>query len=368
MSEKERRTKGILTVIVIGVLFYGYSLLCLIKPSQDMSLSERRPLKQRPELKVEALASGEYSDDFEEYALDQAAFRDELRTAKSVYQSVIMRKLDHQGYYLTNGYISRLDYPLDTESIDNATERFRYIYDTYLADKDVSIYMSIIPDKNYFNEKLLYPAYDYNELVVRTREGMEYAQYISIMNTLSMEDYYKTDTHLRQERLAGVADFMGREMNVSVDTIYDEIKVTDDFKGVYYSQFGFPMRGEEMYYLTNSNLEDMIIYDHENNRQISMYDMEALEGNDPYEFYLHGPLSLITIENPNVSTVKELVIFRDSFGSNIAPLLATGYRKVTLVDIRYLPSNRLGQFIEFENQDVLFLYSTGVLNNSETLK
>lgn len=368
MSHKERRTKGILTVIVMGVLLYGYALLCFLKPSQDISQSERRPLKQRPELETEALAEGQYGDEFEEYAMDQAPFRDDLRTTKSVYQSVIMRKLDNQGYYLSNGYISRLDYPLDVESVDYATERFRYIYDTYLAGTDVSIYMSIIPDKNYFNEKLVYPTYDYNELVVKAREGMEYAEYISIMNTLSMEDYYKTDTHLRQERLVGVADFMAREMNTTVDTIYDEVLVTDDFKGVYYRQLGIPMKGEEMYYLTNSNLEDMVVYDHENNREISLYDMWALDGSDPYELYLYGPLSLITIENPNVSTVKELVVFRDSYGSNIAPLLATGYRKVTLVDIRYLPSSRLGQFIDFDNQDVLFLYSTGVLNNSETLK
>ncbi|MBR6635258.1 MAG: hypothetical protein IKL41_06515, partial [Clostridia bacterium] len=79
-------------------------------------------------------------------------------------------------------------------------------------------------------------------------------------------------------------------------------------------------------------------------------------------------ISLITIDNPNAKTDKELVLFRDSFGSSIAPLLATGYSKVTVVDIRYVQSAILGRFINFENADVLFLYSTLVLNNSETLK
>ena len=41
---------------------------------------------------------------------------------------------------------------------------------------------------------------------------------------------------------------------------------------------------------------------------------------------------------------------------------------VTLVDIRYLASNRLGNYIDFTDCDVLFLYSTGVLNHSDTLK
>ena len=52
----------------------------------------------------------------------------------------------------------------------------------------------------------------------------------------------------------------------------------------------------------------------------------------------------------------------------MAPLLVSGYRKITLVDIRYLHPDLLERYIEFDGQDVLFLYSTLVLNHSETLK
>ena len=72
--------------------------------------------------------------------------------------------------------------------------------------------------------------------------------------------------------------------------------------------------------------------------------------------------------SPNAATDKELIVFRDSYGSSLSPLLAEGYAKVTLVDIRYLPAARLGDFVDFHGQDVLFLYSTAVLNNSDTLK
>ena len=78
-------------------------------------------------------------------------------------------------------------------------------------------------------------------------------------------------------------------------------------------------------------------------------------------------LMLGYFENPDCESDKELVIFRDSFGSSIAPLLSEGYAKITLVDIRYLRADLLDRFIEFKNQYVLFLYSTSVLNHSETL-
>jgi hypothetical protein len=62
------------------------------------------------------------------------------------------------------------------------------------------------------------------------------------------------------------------------------------------------------------------------------------------------------------------VIFRDSFGSSIAPLFAEGYKKITLLDIRYLNQNLIENFVTFENQDVLFLYSTGVINNETAFR
>jgi len=44
------------------------------------------------------------------------------------------------------------------------------------------------------------------------------------------------------------------------------------------------------------------------------------------------------------------------------------YKTVTLVDIRYVSSAYLEQVFQFDNQDVLFLYSTTLLNNSMALR
>ena len=86
---------------------------------------------------------------------------------------------------------------------------------------------------------------------------------------------------------------------------------------------------------------------------------------DLYEVFLSGPRALMTIENSFATTDKELILFRHSFGSSIAPLFAGCYRKITLIDIRYISPSILDRFVNFENTDVLFLYSAQVLNNSE---
>ena len=52
----------------------------------------------------------------------------------------------------------------------------------------------------------------------------------------------------------------------------------------------------------------------------------------------------------------------------MVPLLVRDYSKVTLVDTRYLSSDLLDQFIDFHGQDVLFLYSSLILNSSSAIK
>ena len=99
-----------------------------------------------------------------------------------------------------------------------------------------------------------------------------------------------------------------------------------------------------------------------------VYDMAKFDGKDMYEGFLSGTQGILRIENPNATTDRELIMVRDSFGSAIAPLLVQGYRSVTLVDIRSVQIDFLDKFIDFHGQDVLFLYSTLVLNNSSTLK
>ena len=123
-----------------------------------------------------------------------------------------------------------------------------------------------------------------------------------------------------------------------------------------------------MYLLESDLLADCRVYDYESGQYTDVYNMDKLTSRDLYDVFLSGPKSLLTIENPNAATDRELVIFRDSFGSAIAPLLVRDYARVTLVDIRYIQIDVLNRFLDFHGQDVLLLYSVPVLNNSQTIK
>lgn len=363
----DKKIKNIVVALLCGLWVFGLALWGILQKDGELSVSERRKLQQMPEFNTETLLNGSFMSDFEKYSADQFPLRESFRRIKSVGEYYFFRQLDSNNIYLYKGYASQLEYPLKESSIDYASERFRYLYDTYLKDSGGDIYLSIIPDKNYFMaEDGGYPHLDFEELVESLRENTDYAKYIDIFPTLELSDYYRTDTHWRQEKLLGTANALADGLGVSLGLKYEERELDVPFYGVYYGQSALPLSGEKIVYLWNDMFDGVSVYNAETNGYGDVYDLARADGTDPYEIYLSGPRSLMVIENPNAVTDKELIIFRDSFGSSIAPLLIEAYSKITLVDIRYLPSAMLGRFIEFDGADVLFLYSTLVLNNSVT--
>ena len=69
-----------------------------------------------------------------------------------------------------------------------------------------NIYYTIIPDKNYFvnkgNLKL-----DYNKLQDMMKNNLTNLNYINIFDKLTLNNYYKTDTHWKQEDLFNVIKY-----------------------------------------------------------------------------------------------------------------------------------------------------------------
>ena len=63
-----------------------------------------------------------------------------------------------------------------------------------------NIYFTMVPDKNYFvNEGNL--KLDYNKMENMLKEKLTFAEYIKISDMLELSDYYKTDTHWKQENI-----------------------------------------------------------------------------------------------------------------------------------------------------------------------
>ena len=364
-----RKIKDALTLGIAAAFVLMFALWSICKSDDAVSESERRPLKQFPTLNVEEVLSGRFQSNFESYTLDQFPLRDTFRTLKALAVRDLFREKDNNGIYVADGYAAKLDPTLNESSLDHAADRFRYVYETYFKDTGANVYLSVIPDKNYFlAAENGYPVMDYDKLFALVQEKTDFAQYIDLTDALSLSSYYRTDTHWRQEALVPVASLLADAMDVSIPTDFTPVTLDTPFYGVYRGQSALPLAPDRLTYLTNNVLDACRVYDYENSEYLPVYTLEKADGSDPYEIFLSGPKSLLRIENPNAKTERRLIVFRDSFAASLVPLLAEGYSEITLVDIRYLSPTMLDKFIDLTAQDVLFLYSASVLNDSSTIK
>lgn len=256
-----------------------------------------------------------------------------------------------------------MEYPLNTVAIEKSTKKIEEIYSKYL--KGMNVYYSIIPDKNYYLQDD-HLKIDYTQIEKIAQKNLRKLKYIDILSELNVEDFYKTDIHWKQENIKKVASKIEVSMNLknTLKTKYQE-KELGEFYGVYYRQAAMHIKPDKLKYLTSDTIEACSTYNYETQKRGKVYDLEKYKtSQDKYDIFLSGATPLIAIENPNATTDKELLLFRDSFGSSIAPLLIENYSKITLIDIRYMSSQLLEKYIDFENQDVLFLYSGTVLNQN----
>lgn len=352
------------------MIICSFMLANIVIPDSEFSYSERRRLITIPKFSAYKLFRGELFDEFEKYSLDQFIFREAFRELKAITKYNLFNHKDNNNIYIINGIIEKMQYKLDEKSVINAAKKLNEIYERYLIGKNVNY--AIIPDKSYFiAEQNGYLAINHDRMLEIMKNNIQNLKYINLFESLTIEDYYKTDIHWRQEKIIKIADLLLYELGS--DARASNAEYTDQklypFYGSYYGQAALRLEPDTMLYLTNTIIENAVVLDYESNTFSKVYATDLFNGMDSYDVFLSGAKPLITIYNKECKNNKELLLFRDSFGSSIAPLMLEGYSKITLIDLRYISTDLLEDYIDFsQNQDVLFLYNTQILNNSAMMK
>ena len=356
------KTKDIVVTIIFLFTIFSLFLINITKEDTNISISERRKLATMPQLTTKSLFDNTYFKKLDSYVTDQFIKREIFRKIKINIE--LSTKGEYNNMYLYNDYIIEETFPLNTNSINNLTNKINYIKNTYLNNNN--IYYTIIPDKNYFvnkgNLKL-----DYNKLQDMMKNNLTNLNYINIFDKLTLDNYYKTDTHWKQEDLFNVAKTIANQMNFDI-TNNNVINTVTTFKGSYAGRLSVTKDIDTIKTISNPSTLNSSVYNYETKKYTKIYDYDKIKSLDKYDIYLSGASPIIEITNPISNNNKELIVFRDSYGSSLIPLLTEGYKKITVIDTRYVSSKLLNNYINFNNQDVLFMYSILTINNSFSIR
>ena len=369
MNDKIRN----ITVTVVFVLFMAFFVaFCangFVNPVEK-SESERRPLAQLPtDITWESILNTSDPDKstiklFEKFTVDQFPFREWFRSLKANLAMNVFNLNENNGLVVKDGYIAKVESDFNPDLVDYSVGRLQYVYNKLVKDNGGEHFVCLIPDKNYLLARDYgYPSPDYAWMADTVKAALPGMTYIDIFDKLQLEDYYRTDTHWSQDKIGEVVDEVAAQLGVSdrLSGSFTENKL-ENFKGVYFLQSALNPKPDTLVYLTNDVLDACTVYDYETGKTGKIYDFEQFESADGYNFFLSGTRALLRIDNPNATTDEELIVFRDSFGSSFIPLLAEGYKSIYVVDIRYVMPDLLDKMIDFENKDVLYMYSAIVLN------
>lgn len=347
----------IITCSFVGILFI-FPICGLFIKDLDISSYERRKLTTFFDLK------DNFVDNLDDYLSDQFPGRNFLISSNSVFDRYILGNIDSNDVYIKDGFVIDKNYPINDKNVDGFIEKMNYINENYLEDSNV--FYTIIPDKGYFLDDSKYLKLDYDDMYSRLEKGIKIS-YIDVKTLLMLDDYYRTDIHIKQENYFKVIKKIVSSFDLEYRDFNYEETVFDDFYGASYSKIPAFMKPDKLKILSN-NIIDSVKVKHLEYKDSSVYDMNKVSSSDLYNIYLSGPSSLIEIDNDNATSERELIIFRDSFASSFAPLLVPYYKKITLIDLRYMKMDLVNNYVDFNNKDVLFSYSTLIVNDSNILR
>lgn len=347
-----------LTSIIFVIILFSFSCASMILKDKDISSYERRKLTNTNTLKEN------FIDNLDDYLTDQFPLRDFFISSNTTFNRYFLGNTEYNDIYIKDGYLIDKNYPLDEKNINGFINKLNYIKNNYLNENKV--FYTIIPDKAYFLDEKETLKLDYDSLLKKLDDEIDIS-YVDITNLLNLDDYYKTDIHIKQDSYFKIIAYFSSSLDFTYQDLSYTKKQYQNFNGASYSKAPSFIKHDELTYLTNDIINNAIVNHLEYGKK-EVYDIEKLDSVDSYNVFLSGPSSLIEIENLLSQNNKELIIFRDSFGSSFTPLLIPYYKKITLIDLRYISMNYVTNYIDFTNQDVLFAYSTLIVNDSNLLK
>ena len=357
----------ILTISAFSAVLAVFMLAHIILPDKKISESERRSLAVFPELSAKSVLSGKFTENLEKYLADQFPGREGFRFIASASE-LIRGRADVNGVYSSGGYLSKLDPEFSSDSVRANMRKLEHAV-LILSGGGNNGYFALIPPKEYYFGENVHPQYDFDALCETCRNASALGS-IELTDVLELESYYSSDSHWRQEKIVPVCERIVRGMGFNYSPPAFGTVDVGLFRGVYAGQSGVWLTEEVLSYLYWDGCDSVLVTSLEGNAD-RLYTVEKYETSiDKYDIFLGGAVSFLTVENQNAINDAHIILIRDSFGSSLTPLLASQFRKITVIDLRYISLEYAKKYLEEDTSPdaVLVMLSPGTVKTGGSLK
>lgn len=364
MSRKEAWN----TILVFGILIFGFTAATMLKPSDDFSETENRSLAQMPKLSVQNILDGSFESDYESYLTDQFILRDAWIGLKTDVERLAMKKESKDIYFADDHYL--IEKHTGSFTTAQARQNIQSLAQFFEKYQDVFPHGSrsvlLIPNAvDILRDKLpLFAApYDEETYLAEAKAALPEDLWVDagavLRNHTETQLYYRTDHHWTTEAAFYVYQAWAQACQLPVRETdhYDIRTVTDEFEGTIQSKLGihtvkdsielYLAKGDP-FYTVQRNADGEVDY--------SVYDYSALDTKDKYGVFFGGNQALIQIHTRADSDRRFLVI-QDSYAHCFLPFLLEDAKEIDVVDLRYYNQKLSDLIAEGNYTDVLVLYN-----------
>ena len=357
MTKQYSRLLTALFCAFIGGIF----VVSLLLPKKAFSELENRYLEKVPGISLEAIQSGKFMEDAEDYAADHIVGRDFWVSLKS-WSERLCGKQENNGVYFAadDTLINRVDEP-DLQKL--AQNMFHL--NTLAGNLTVPVHFGVIPSSAaVWADKLPAGAPTADELaIIDQLYASTGANTIDMAGALLAHKdeaiYYRTDHHWTSlgafYGANALLESMGLEPLVLED--YTKTTVSTDFNGTTFSSSGVRWVTPDAIdtYIPEDGVK-VTSYFTGKPEEGSLYAEDFLDKKDKYSYFLGGNQPLCVIQSDKTDGPRVLVV-RDSYSDSLAPFLTERFSEVHLFDLRY-NMNSIPNYVEENGIDqVVVLYS-----------
>lgn len=379
MSSEKNFTERLRTwavLLVFPAVLLLISVVDMLRPAKLYSSYENRKLQQKPELTVQAVRTGSYMKEYEDYVADQILGRNRYIAIKSATDRALGKKEINGVYLATDGtLIEKHTEEFSTQNIEKTLEGLQKL-ERLLQGKSRSFQVLLAPTAdNVYSEKL--PAYAevfpeealWRQFRDACGKNTVFPDVFSPLRSHAEEYiYYGTDHHWTTRGAYYAYQTWAAENKVTTVS-YNADKVSESFHGTLHSKTnlpGLPFDTIEAYAYRGTR---EVYYDLSETPEYSLYAEKYLSGKNQYGYFLDDNHMLIEIrktsyeeespDNERKNKGTSLFIIKDSFANCMVPYLSEHYETIYILDLRYY-KGKLTQLLDryvTKDTDVLILYN-----------
>ncbi|MEE3468673.1 MAG: DHHW family protein [Eubacterium sp.] len=185
------------------------------------------------------------------------------------------------------------------------------------------------------------PLVIYDEASARAQAEHMVLDLRPVLEAHKTEDiYYLTDHHWTTLGAAYAYAAMQETAAETITGIPTET-VTDDFLGTDYNRIHYYRKKDTIrqYTIPEADRATVEINDSGDvSQRDSIYDKDALQTADKYNYFFSGNYSAVTVHT-GANNGKTMLMIKDSFSNSLVPFLCRDYQTIIMVDLRYVNSS-----------------------------